>query len=49
MDYFNILGANVREAQDLCVTVMFCWVWWYCVPKGEIAFVPCVQKGAIRC
>ena len=28
---------------------MFCWVWWCCVPRLGIDFVPCVQKGAIRC
>ena len=28
---------------------MFCWVWWYCVPRLRTDFVPCVQKGAIRC
>ena len=28
---------------------MFCWVWWCCVPRLRIDFVPCVQKGAIRC
>ena len=26
----------------------FCWVWWYCVPRLGIDFVPCVQKSAIR-
>ena len=28
---------------------MFCLVWWYCVPRLRTDFVPCVQKGAIRC
>ena len=29
--------------------MLFCWVWWYCVPRLRMGFVPCVQKGAIRC
>ena len=29
--------------------MLFCWVLWYCVPKGKTAFVPCVQKSATSC
>ena len=29
--------------------MLFCWVWWYCVPRLKTDFVPCVQKGTIRC
>ena len=25
--------------------MLFCWVWWYCVPRLRTVFVPCVQKG----
>ena len=27
----------------------FCWVWWYCVPRFGIDFVPCVQRSAAQC
>ena len=27
----------------------FCWVWWCCVPRLGIDFVPCVQKSAASC
>ena len=34
----------------MCITtVLFCWVWWCCVPRLGIDFVPCVQKGAAPC
>ena len=26
--------------------MLFCWVWWYCVPRLRTDFVPCVQKNA---
>ena len=29
--------------------MLFCWVWWYCVPRLRTVFVPCVQKGAAWC
>ena len=41
--------SGLWEIQNLCVTVLFCWVWWYCVPRLRMGFVPCVQKGATRC
>ena len=28
---------------------MFCWVWWYCVPRLRTDFVPCVQRSAAWC
>ena len=41
--------SGLWEIQSLCVTVLFCWVWWYCVPRLKTDFVPCVQKGAASC
>ena len=29
--------------------MLFCWVWWCCVPRLEIDFVPCVQRSAASC
>ena len=29
--------------------MLFCWVWWYCVPRLRTDFVPCVQKSAASC
>ena len=29
----------------MCVTMLFCWAWWCCVPRLRTDFVPCVQKG----
>ena len=37
--------SGLCEIQSLCVTVPFCWVWWYCVPRLRTDFVPCVQRG----
>ena len=41
--------SGLWEIQNLCVTVLFCWVWWCCVPRLGIDFVPCVQKSAASC
>ena len=46
---FEPTTFGLWEIQNLCVRVLFCWVWWYCVPRLRMGFVPCVQKGAIRC
>ena len=41
--------SGLWEIQNLCVRVLFCWVWWYCVPRLRTGFVPCVQKSAAWC
>ena len=41
--------SGLWEIQSLCVGMLFCWVWWCCVPRLEIDFVPCVQRSAASC
>ena len=41
--------SGLWEIQNLCVTVLFCWAWWYCVPRLRMDFVPCVQKSTTSC
>ena len=41
--------AKKKACYIFFVTGLFCWVWWYCVPRLRMGFVQCVQKGAIRC
>ena len=41
--------SGLWEIQSLRVTMLFCWVWWYCVPRLRMDFVPCVQRCATPC
>lgn len=40
---------ELLRIQRTALRVLFCWVWWYCVPRLRMGFVPCIQKSAASC